>query len=115
MGVKHFQSVAHVVKEFSFEISEENYRNYLGWAIRESGAPYGLKPALGIGVQRLFNLRSNPFSDDGASWFCSELVGKVLQEFVGVHIAEDELELAGPRKIFEICERLEKLNGNTYN
>lgn len=106
MGLRHFSRVAQVVKEFEFEISERQYREYLAWAIREAGAPYGVKAVLGIAVQRLFNLKKNPFSDRSKSWFCSELVGVVLRDFVGVQIKDEELESAGPRKIFEICERL---------
>lgn len=108
MGIVQFYRVSHTVKEFEFEISDEAYRKFLKWAIQMSGAPYGFKAVLGILLVRCFNLKRNPFSDDSHTWFCSELAGRVLIDFLGVKFDEKDLEVAGPKKIFELCSRLEE-------
>jgi len=106
MGVKHFKDAAHIFEEFEFEVSDENYKQFLVWAVQEAGAPYGLKTVLGILVVKCFNLKRNPCSDKNKTWFCSELAGRILKDFVGVQISEDELEVKGPRRIYEICKEI---------
>lgn len=108
MGLKHFEDAAHIIKEFEFEISDENYKELLCWAVREAGAPYGIKAVLGILLVKCFNLKRNPFSDKDKTWFCSELAGKILRDFIGVYLKEDELEIVGPRRIFEICSAIRR-------
>lgn len=108
MGLKQFEDAAHIHSEFEFEVSDETYREFLRWAVREAGTPYGLKPVLGILAVKWFNLGRNPFSDGSKTWFCSELGARVLKGFVGVHISEKELETAGPKKIYEICVKLKE-------
>lgn len=114
MGFCYFSRVAHVVKEFEFEISEEAHKAYLKWAIRMSGAPYGLKAVLGILLVRCFNLKRNPLSDGEKTWFCSELAGRVLSDFMGAHFPPEELEMAGPKKLFELCSRM-TVNGAPHD
>jgi hypothetical protein len=108
MGLKHFEDAAHIIKEFEFDISDAHYLEMLRWAVQEAGAPYGLKAVLGIFLVKCFNLKRNPFSDKNKTWFCSELAGKVLRDFIGVYLKEDELEIVGPRRIFEICSTIRR-------
>ena len=105
MGEKHFINAAHIAREFEFEISENSFKEYLKWAILNAGVPYGLKTVLGILIARVFNLKKNPFGDGESTLFCAELCRIVLNDFIGVHVAKEEFELAGLKKLFLICER----------
>jgi len=104
MGLKHFEDNAVIIREFDFDIEDDNYRKYLGWAIRESGAPYGLLSAIGIGIQKILGLNKNPLSDRDATWFCSELAAKVLSDFVEIVGSPLDFETAGPKDIFNFCK-----------
>lgn len=106
MGEKYFNEHAQTIAEFSFEVSDESYRNYMRYAISNAGAPYGLKNVLGIAVMRLFRMGSNPWADGDRSQCCAELVGRVLVDFLKADVSNELLEAAGPRKIFEICKKL---------
>lgn len=108
VGISHFKDQETSVYEFEVDVTDDKYRDFMRWAIVNAGAPYSLKQALGILLLKLFNLRKNPLSDGRKSWVCSELAGFFLVSFVGVSIKDDELDVIGPRGIFDICRRLFK-------
>jgi len=103
MGLEMFRSHATIIDEFEVEISDEQYRSFMRWAIINSGADYSIKQILGIALFKMFNLDRNPFKNGTKAWVCAELVEFVLMKFIGVSIDEKELETAGPKKIHEIC------------
>lgn len=117
MGLKHFVDHAEIVKEFEFQITLEEYKAYMKWAIQEAGAPYSVLQAFGILLVRLFKLKRNPFSNGCKAWVCSELVGKLLKDHFGANLPENQLDVAGPKYIYTICEDLygKLQNGSAYN
>lgn len=92
-----------------FEIDDQSYSDYMKWAICNSGSSYSLKQILGMSLVKMFNLKKNPLGNGSTSWVCSELVGFVLKRFKGAELTDSDIETAGPKKIFEICEKLSKL------
>lgn len=113
MSEKQFDNTARIIKEFTFEISEESHRNYIRWAVRNAGLPYGLKTVLGILLVRVFNLKKNPLGDGEKTLFCAELSRIALTDFIGVHLPREEFETAGLAKLYGLCQRIIALNGRT--
>lgn len=105
IGEKRFYAAVQVVKEFNLTISEDSYGKFLNFAIRESGAPYGIKGVLGNPLARVFNLKKNPFGDGSTSYYCVELVARVLKDGLGVVVSDDELEKIGLKELYELLEK----------
>jgi ABC-type uncharacterized transport system permease subunit len=105
MGLDIFKSHVVIVKEFSIDIPDEKYKEFMRWAIINSGAPYSIKQPLGILLIKLFNLKRNPLQNGRAAWICSELVAFVLSAFLGVDINMNYFETLGPKGVFEICKK----------
>lgn len=103
---ENFKSVAHVVKEYNFELDPESFIEFYNWALSTLGSSYGMKTVLGIPLKKMLKLKRNPFADGAQSWFCSELVARALKQFLHVNIRG--LESAGPKKVMRICEELWK-------
>lgn len=105
MGLEHFKENALILYEFEGYLPDEKYREFMRWAITNSGASYSSKQPLGILAIKLFNLKKNPFANGRYAWVCSELVGFLLSSFFNLKIDEKELDTIGPRGIFDICKK----------
>jgi len=103
MGIQHFKDHAKTLYEFEADILEEKHKEFMRWAIENSGAKYGMKQPLGILLIKVFNLSRNPFDNGRKAWVCSELVGFALEKFLDITIEKESLETIGPKGIFEIC------------
>lgn len=102
MGCKIFEKKALVIKEFSFEVSDDAKDKFLDWAIANSGADYSVLKGLGIFFARCFQMK-NPFEKkDG--YVCSILVAKALGPLMDKEIPD--ASILGPKEIYELCERL---------
>ena len=102
---------AEAVEKYEVEISEECYQKMIKWCIRHADLPYGMKQVVGIAVVKIAGAFGrkirNPFASGNKTWVCSELVGFIIEEVVGEDVDED-LDIAGPRKINEIVRASEK-------
>jgi hypothetical protein len=105
MGLALFKGHAVQLYEFEAEIPDEKYREFMRWAIINSGANYSMKQPLGILLIKLFNLRKNPFDNGRTAWVCSELAGFILSKFLNIEIDQDGLEFIGPKGIFSLCQK----------
>ena len=83
---------------FSVELTGEQYRELVDLCMRYAGTKYGIKQILGIALVSLLRLKKNPFSDGTRSQVCSELVGRFLEEVVGLQLKVN-LDVAGPKEI----------------
>lgn len=63
----------------TFNLTDEQFTRALKFIIENCSKSYGLMALIGLGVKRLFNLKTNPFKDGGNSFICSELVVKTLE------------------------------------
>lgn len=93
MGVEHFLSENDVIREFSVNLSDENYIKMMQFAIDTAGTPYGFKSILGLAIQRIAfwcgkNIK-NPFSDGKITEVCSELISTILIEFGEKELPKD--------------------------
>lgn len=93
-----------VLKSFEVPITLDEYLK-LNRLLRFSGIKYGSLQILGIALARIFKLKKNPFSDGRRSQVCSELVGVFLEEVLDIDVPE-ELDLVGPKGIYDLLEKL---------
>ena len=86
-----------VVHSYGFDLTKEQYRKLIS-LFRYSSVDYGLWQAVGIAVAKLFGMKKNPFARGRRSQVCSELVGLVLIEVLGMECLEDilDLDMVGP-------------------
>lgn len=82
-----------IVKEFELDISDENKKNLVGFAMDNAGRPYGIKQCLGLAIVRICeffgkNIK-NPFSDGNKTYICCELGAYILKDYVGVDVPYD--------------------------
>lgn len=86
MNIEMFNNHNNVIHEFEIEVSDETYLDIMRFAIDNVGIPYGSKELIGFGLIKLaalFNKKiSNPFSNGTKTSVCSELVARILNDFV---------------------------------
>jgi hypothetical protein len=79
-----------VVKEFTFNISDEAFKAGLLFAANQSGKPYGVMEICGLTLVEaaaLFGIKiQNPFKDAGATWICDQLQAALLQQCDNVQL-----------------------------
>lgn len=83
-GNTQFDSVSVIVKEYEFTISPEQRKKSLQFAIDNSGKSYGFLTIAGFTAVRFVRWAfgkniTNPFADEGHTYFCTELVAAVLE------------------------------------
>lgn len=85
VGTSVFESENIIVKEFSIQISDENYVALMQFAIDNAGKPYSLKEILGLGLVQLCSLFGkiieNPFKEGTNEYVCSILASYILENY----------------------------------
>jgi len=98
-----FDKTCEKIEEFETQIEKHTYKNLIIFFLKNAGKPYGFLQAFGMFLVKVLKLKKNPFSDGRKSQVCSEVVGYILQDIIGIEILED-LEIAGPKEINEIIK-----------
>ena len=100
MSSKH-QTVA----EFPLQISDATMVKVMQYAIDNAGVPYGIMQALGMGYVQIcswFGRKvSNPWTNDGKTFVCSELVGDILIEVMGDNAKGVNMNDLDPKVIYD--------------
>lgn len=91
----------HVIRSYKLEISKEQYKKLVVLCMKNAGVDYGIMQLIGIGVARLFGLKHNPFSRGQKRQVCSEVVGRFLQEVMGIGKSLD-LDTVSPKDIEDV-------------
>jgi hypothetical protein len=102
VGEKHHPVKVH--HRYEVSLTDDEYKKLIG-LLRYAGVSYGIKQAFGILLQRLFNLKKNPYADRKYSMICSELVAYFLMEVMNM-TPFWEAESVGPRKIKEYMDAM---------
>jgi hypothetical protein len=95
MSGKQFNKDAITVAEFSFDISEEQFDEYMAFAIGESGAHYSKIKPFEIVFKKDFDKETGP------QWVCSTLVAKVCKDYLSDKTVD--LDYANPKDIYNFC------------
>jgi hypothetical protein len=85
MGVEVFEADNEILKEFEIEISDDQKKILMQFAIDNAGKPYGWKEAIGLAIVRLAELFGkkikNPYSGGSSTYVCSVLASYVIENF----------------------------------
>lgn len=90
------------VHRYTVKLNQDQYKRLIGM-LRYAGVSYGLKQVFGIAIQRMFNLKRNPFGTRHYSMICSELVAYFLLEVLRLNVPVD-LDSVGPRDIKKLLD-----------
>lgn len=92
-----------IIKEFEIDVTPENYKALMQFAIDNVGKPYGIKEAIGLGIVRLAEIFGkkikNPFGDSGRTYICSELGGYVLKQFTNFKNLDIDCDNLNPQQL----------------
>lgn len=98
-----------VIKEFSLEISDPNYKSMIQFAIDNAGKPYGIKQCFGLAIVRIYELLGkrikNPFADGGATYVCCELGEYIIEEFDNIKLPFDQ-DTVNPKEFYDFMEQI---------
>lgn len=108
-GSTLFQMDNLCVDEFKIELDDAHYNKTIAWCVDNCGRPYGIFQLFGMLysyiIKHIFNEDvKNPLRDGRKSQVCSEMIGYLLKDNGIINIEED-LDLAGPKKIYNIVEK----------
>ena len=125
LGGEAFKYKVDELEAYQLIVSAEARKEIVKFCIRNAGKPYGVKQIIGIGwskfrcalnklINKVFKTKlnervPNPFSDGKASQVCSEVIGYILRDQLGVKIQAD-LDVAGPRMLNEITRNIPNVN-----
>lgn len=81
------------IAEFEIEISKENKKQMVQFAIDNCGKPYGIKAVFGLTLVRIAELFGktikNPFRDNETTYVCSELGAYILEYYADVKLPKN--------------------------
>ncbi len=104
MGSFKFNEENVIYKEFEVDISPENKRALMQFAIDNAGKPYSLKEVLGfaiVGILEKFGKKiSNPFKDGTKEFICSEIGSYILENYTAEVMPKDYEDMS-PKDLFE--------------
>lgn len=109
MGMEVFNEEAHIVEEFEFNISDQQYIEMMQFAIDSAGIPYGLKECFGMAYVRIMEIlgkkAKNPFRDGQHTYVCSELVAYILKSYLGGSIPTDYEDMS-PLDLYKVIKTI---------
>lgn len=112
MGEILFEEENVIVKEFKFQISDDERTEMIRYAIDNAGKPYGILSAIGLGIVRLAEIFGkkikNPFGDGNKTYICCELGSYVLEQYAHINIPFD-LDTISPKDLYEFLISADQL------
>lgn len=94
-----------IVEEYEWEVSDQEYKEILQFAIDTSGKHYGILSMLGLGLVRIASYFGkkliNPFSDGNNNFICSELAAVIMKKYFP-DTAQDNIF---PKDVNVVCKK----------
>jgi hypothetical protein len=116
MGVNVFNEENITTDEFRLDISDQNLKDMMAFAIDNAGKHYGIKQAIGMGIVRVAEIFGkyikNPFADRAHTYVCSELCAHILKEFAGTSIPRDIDDIT-PKDVYVYLQAIKESTVNT--
>ena len=101
-----FYPTIKVNREYGIEVTEDQIALVLDWWRKHDGTGYGKMQLVGDAIQKLlspFGMKNNPFSDGPDTMVCTETVGRVLENVLGLDVPQD-FDVVGLRDIQRVLE-----------
>ena len=93
-----------VICSYSIDLSKDEYKALLYLCLSNAGLDYGFGQLIGILLHKLFSTNVNILSKGSNAQVCSEVVGRFLQDVIGIG-REMDLDLVGPKDIQYMLEK----------
>lgn len=97
-----WESKHKVIKEYSFDVSREEFGKIMTDVRSLTGLPYGWIQAVGMALAEIARLRYNPLDNGSNAFVCSEVGLKALK-ILGFDINKDA-DLVSPKDLMDIIE-----------
>lgn len=98
-----------IVKEFQIQITDENRKAMVGFAMDNAGKPYGIKECFGLAWVRLNEIVGrrikNPFADGGTTYVCCEMAAAILNQYSSIKVPYD-LDNLNPKELYNFMEKV---------
>lgn len=96
MSAANFQQSFTTVKEYEIEISQDQYNQVWTFINQNLGTPYSFIEDVGILLMKIFNLKSQPFSQGMSAEFCSKLGANVCKLLgLPITLPSDQIDPSG--------------------
>lgn len=109
MSLPVFLAQETVVKEFTFNISEETFKKTMIFAANQAGKPYGVMEICGLALVELCALVGlkiqNPVKDEGSTYICDQLVAAILNECENV-VLPTNVNNMDPKDVYALVSGL---------
>ncbi len=109
VGSQAWKNHVEVIHEFELDISDVQFKAFVKFCMSTSGMPYSSTQIFGIALVQVAKLikvkMGNPLKNGKRGWVCSELVGYLLNDIIGVAY-DYELDSAGPKEIYELVAKI---------
>jgi len=106
-----FLSQEEIIKEFTFNVSDDAFKTWIMFADQNAGKPYGIKEILGLFLVELALLIGlkidNPFKEAGETWICDQLIAAGLQQCNNIKLLIP-LNNMTPKDMYELVSSLPK-------
>lgn len=107
-NLENFLKVNEIVKEYVIELTEEQHNKYLSLCINLAGEKYGYSELFKILVYDIFHtLGLSKKSHNGKGYICSELVGRLCVDILGMSFKKPTYLLT-PKDIDIALEKRQK-------
>ena len=100
VGLNLWSEKAEEIKEFTIQISDEQYVKVMQYCVDHAGYKYGTMQNVGIFLADALKLKDNPFKSGKV---CSEVIGEILQDN-GYPIAKKP-DLVTPKDIYTALDK----------
>jgi hypothetical protein len=110
MGEPQWLSQEQIINKFTFQIDDKLQKDFKAFAISKLGVPYGVEESFGLAwvlLNRKFGkLISNPFTDVGSTYVCSQFVAALLQNANVPALSGTNLNNMTPADLFPVINAL---------
>jgi len=83
-----------VVEEYAFELSDADAKVYQNFVTKYNGVPYSYEKLFGVEVAKIFNLNTNPFSNDDKSLICTHTLMLLIEALPNVFVGAESIKLS---------------------
>lgn len=104
-----FEQNNKIIQEFTLNITDENHKSMVCFAMDNAGKPYGIKECFGLAwvrINKIFGKNiKNPFASNGATYVCCQMADAIIQQFADVQVPYD-LGSIDPKELYDFLSQV---------